>query len=55
VIDGVLDLESGVTTVETQEDDELPHAAAWTESDVSHRPRGNRKYPVWLHDYDQHW
>jgi hypothetical protein len=47
VICGVLDPESGVTTVEIQ-DDELAHDSAWTKSEVLHRPRRNRKSPVWL-------
>ena len=52
VIDGVFDPESGATTVETQQDDELPADAAWNESEISRRPRRNRKSLVWLHDYD---
>ena len=55
VIDGVFDPESGVTTVESQQDDEFPADAAWNESEISRRPRRNRKSLVWLHDYDQHW
>jgi hypothetical protein len=47
VICGVFDPESGVTTVEIQ-DDELAHDSAWTKSEVLHRPRRNRKSPVWL-------
>jgi hypothetical protein len=33
VIDGVFDPESGATTVETQQDDELPADAAWNVKD----------------------
>ena len=54
VIDGVFNPESGTTTVEVQ-DDEWPPAAALTESEISRRPRRNRKSPVWLHDYDRQW
>ena len=55
VIDGVFDPESGATTIETQQDDELPADAAWNESEISRRTRRNRKSLVWLHDNDQHW
>ena len=43
------------STVETQQDDELPADAAWNESEISRKPRRNRKSLVWLHDNDQHW
>ena len=55
VMDGAFDPEAGITTVAETQDDVLPHAAAWTESEISRRPRRNRKSPVWLRDYDQHW
>ena len=55
VMDGAFDPEAGITTVAETQDDALPHAAAWTESEISRRPRRNRKSPVWLRDYDQHW
>jgi hypothetical protein len=55
VIDGVFDPESESSTIETQQDDEMPADAAWTKSDVSHRPRRNRMSSVWLRDYKQHW
>jgi hypothetical protein len=54
VIDGIFYPESGATTVETQ-DDEFSADAGWNESEISRRPRRNRKSPVWLHDYYQHW
>jgi len=54
VICGVFDPESGVTTVEIQQDDELVPDSAWTKSEVLHISRRNRKSPVWLRDYDQH-
>jgi hypothetical protein len=38
-------IESGATTVETQED-EFQHDAAWNESEISRRSRTNRKSSV---------
>ena len=55
MIDGVFDPQSEVIVVDIQPDEELAHDSEWTESDVSRRPRRNRKSPVWLHDYDQHY
>ena len=55
--EGMPDLESGVTKVVNQQDEKLVHVhdSAWLESEISRRPRRNRKSPVWLRDYDQHW
>ena len=55
VMDGAFDPEAGITTVAEIQDEVLPHATAWTESEISRRPRRNRKSPIWLRDYDQHW
>jgi len=53
--EGMPDLESRVTKVVNQQDEKSVYDSAWTESDVTRRPWRNRKSPVWLRDYEQHW